>query len=626
MTRPSGWFAALSLVTALALAIWLFGSCFNLFCSAVPWRLRIAVLGWLLIGMYPPGFFSAQWVKASLTFRDRRATELPVYQRVCTVWLSSLLDANAHARLSVYPGKHVILANQREIVDAQDLLVSMDRHVVEMCELLGQEPPSNVAWMRASFLGFDGLSFGPWGIAKADQDGAGVTALDRHEVAHAVITELAGRNHDPPRFFSEGWAESQSADRDQMILALDGNNESTPFLKVDDLLDDHWYRASRSPVYLFGGPFVTYLLERFDGATFLSLYRGVRRKSFRDDVRRILGVPWSDIESDFWIWLASEAERIRQSPDHVDTAAEMDQRFELEFADETDRENWRRLTELYAQTIWADNRLPDHLHLSMTANVVAENDQNSLDRSLGVCVDDGQCFVHYEADSPAFRSSVFILAADDCFAMVSRRGDEDLEVDASGIGGKETVLQAISNYVEMGRGVDDLDPGRCIPLSRQSSRGNFRTRVDEIIAPIDDERIWKVKLVQWLQGSESPFGTEVWLDETHQLAVVKSIQWIESKPPHSTSTTLFPKDGQLFFPITMTFSGNRDGEDGGYHGQVTMRQLDESEVTLLKQQVTSSTAIAKSVSDRRWYDFMPMLASGMLLLGIAGAMLGRRIA
>lgn len=554
-----------------------------------------------------------------MTFRDRRPEDLFVTERVNVVWLSSLLDANAHLRLWVYNGEHVMLCNQHQAADPQGLLDAMDRHVIEMCQLLGADPPSDVAWMRASMLSFDKFSIGPWGVAEADQDAAALTALDRHEVAHAVISNLAGRDQDPPRFLVEGWAESQSADHNQLILALSQDTRRTQYLMLDDLLDEHWYRASRGPVYLYGGPFVVYLIRKYGGAKFLSVYRGVRQQSFRDDVRRILGVAWDDLESGFWDWLAIEADQIRQSGDELETAAEQSIPNEVEFANESDREMWQQLTDLYAQSIWANGDVPQRLSLRMNSSLVASNKLDSIKRELCVCVENGECFAHYTADSPSFRSSEFVVAKRDHYALASRQDDDDL-VLAGGIGEKASVLQVISRYERMSRGADDLDPGQQIPLGAPLPPEIRRFRLDEISKPSGNDGLWYVKMADWLVGHESrdtPIRSEYWLDPTHELALVKRNRSFNPESMRSTVAVKLPEQAGEFFPLAMTI--NRVDGDSSFIGEVAIRQLNDREVRTLKQIVVSTTAQAKPDSVRRWYDWLPPATIGMLLLGMVCA-------
>ena len=106
----------------------------------------------------------------------------------------------------------------------------MDRHVEASLARLDQSATWPIVWYRGPIFGlrpcaiYDtaiGSEVGQcpsWTRRGAD----GLTDLDRHEVAHCVITRNYTARSDPPRVLMEGWARA---------------NQGTP---VEDLADTAW--------------------------------------------------------------------------------------------------------------------------------------------------------------------------------------------------------------------------------------------------------------------------------------------------------------------------------------------------------------------------------------------------
>ncbi len=628
ITLPCGWYAALSLVSVIGLAVWLGGLCFNLFCSAVSWRCHIAIVGWLLIGTSPLGFFGANMLHGALTFRDRRPEDHAVYRRVANVWLSSFLHANAHARLWIYQGKNAVLVNQQETAASQKLLSEMDQHIFKMCELLGAIPPSRIAWMRASFFSFDSMAIGPWAVSKFDQDSAELTSLDRHEAAHAVIFVLSGRDQDPPRVLVEGWAESQSNDRDTMITSLHNNSKTTRFIKINDLLHDQWYRASRDQVYSYGGPFVTYLLERFGGPRFLSFYKGVRKETFRDDVQGILDISWDDLEHDFWKWLKEEAERINQSAERLEEAADAKAPTKIEFANDAIHESWVALKTRYSQMSWIDDRLPENLRLSMAHSVTASIETESAEHEVRLLIERGDFYAHCRSTTIEFHSNDTYLARGDQFVRVQQHDAGKPSSISAGMSEKPFIMREICDYFDDGLGRNTLDPGQRVPLRDGTLPNLKRFRIEELSRPGDGGRIWHMRANVWFasfmsEASGEPKLRDYWLDEQHDLALVKLIEHSETDSPNTTLVVNLPQSSGELFPYESEWAYASESNGFTYRRKSIVRELTDRESEDLKRLVESKSNAARHVSTSRWYDYVPAASIGLLVLGIASVTLTR---
>ena len=85
----------------------------------------------------------------------------------------------------------------------------MDSHLQAMAQLLGQPVPDyKFPWVRGSLFGLNSRAVVLWALCGDVDNPAELTHLDYHEMAHTLITTLAGTDHVPPFVLIEGWAES----------------------------------------------------------------------------------------------------------------------------------------------------------------------------------------------------------------------------------------------------------------------------------------------------------------------------------------------------------------------------------------------------------------------------------
>lgn len=318
--------------------------------ATTSWRLvrgprRGAAAGWLLLGLTPLVWVGSYMTDLGLRSSVREPIAFGAPVRTIMVWASSVMDLEARLR---YPrrtyGRHAILLDRGETPEAARLVDQMDSHIEAMATLLGQPVPDcEFPWVRGSLVGQDGKAVGLWAMCGDRTSPAVLTYLDRHEVAHTLITALAGTDHYPPFLLIEGWAESQSLDRDQMLLTLRDNRQMGELYSLEELVNDKWYFTGDGPVYWQGGPLVTYLMEHYGPERFFDLYRGVHPRTFYADCERILGDSWETVESEFWAWLEREVERIEKEQ----TAADGWPRTRVILGDAVDKEDWQELIDGY---------------------------------------------------------------------------------------------------------------------------------------------------------------------------------------------------------------------------------------------------------------------------------------
>ncbi|MEM1108620.1 MAG: hypothetical protein AAGH99_08020 [Planctomycetota bacterium] len=227
-------------------------------------------------------------------------------------WAMGAAEFNMRLRYDVQAvGRHVELIQADPTPHAQAYVNEMDRHVEDIAEVLGQPiAPGRIVWARGSVLGFNGRAM--YGLAICRDDRSSPGYLDYHEIAHCVITKMAGPDHQPSMLLAEGFAQAFSAAdldefRDRMIRHLHKAKTEGHTVPLSDWVSPENYGRSVGPAYSHGGPLVVYLLEHYGGEKFFELYQQIRIDTVSEDCQRVLGVSWDEMERDFWAWLENES-------------------------------------------------------------------------------------------------------------------------------------------------------------------------------------------------------------------------------------------------------------------------------------------------------------------------------
>jgi hypothetical protein len=108
---------------------------------------------------------------------------------------------------------------------------------------------------------------------------------------------------------------------------------------------------------------VHYLIDRYGGETFLRLYSGVRRDSFHDNCRAILGDSWETVEEDFWKWLEAEGELLAEADGEQPQV-------HVELAQSVDPADWQALVEGYREANKDPLPLPSNTAFVLEGEVV----------------------------------------------------------------------------------------------------------------------------------------------------------------------------------------------------------------------------------------------------------------
>ena len=319
-------------------------------CIRGPGRLR--AIGWLLIGATPLVWIVAYVGQLMIDANQRVPMWIGTPARVTAVCVSSFFAIEARCRYSTWTrGRYAVLIDDGHSPKPEKLVAEMDRHIEAMAQRLGQPVPQvDFLWVRGSIFGFTGKTIYLWAICGDIhrwpwETPANLCYVDRHEVAHALITALSGPDQYPPCLLVEGWAESQSTDRNQQIQALVQLRRDGFALSLQELVEHRMYIQTGQPwAYSHGGPLVHYLMEHYGPAKFLRLYASVRPDTFHSDCRTILGDSWETVEKDFWKWLEAEGKRIAAANSKPPKPSARP-RHTVEFAKSVDPDDWKTLVE-----------------------------------------------------------------------------------------------------------------------------------------------------------------------------------------------------------------------------------------------------------------------------------------
>jgi hypothetical protein len=202
------------------------------------------------------------------------------------------------------PGKWVtMIAAPAE--DARAQVAAMDRHIEASLARLGQSATWPIAWYRGPLFGLQACAIYDTAIGsqvgQQQRGGDGLTDLDRHEVAHCVITRNYTARSDPPRLLMEGWAQAnQGMPAEELARVAWNDRETGRSLTLRQLVapDRYWY--SGPAAYNQGAPLVNYMLRVYGPKRFLKLYTTCQQATFEADCRTTLGIGLEELDAAFW--------------------------------------------------------------------------------------------------------------------------------------------------------------------------------------------------------------------------------------------------------------------------------------------------------------------------------------
>jgi hypothetical protein len=271
---------------------------------------RSRALAGLLVGTVPFWFLAGHILMTMRSAVDRH---------VPPGWSSRLLFplgqplADLEARW-FYPerttGKWVTMVGATA-ADARDQVAAMDRHVEATLARLGQSATWPIVWYRGPIFFMQRCAVYDMAIGTAvgmGRRGAdGLTDMDRHEVAHCVITRNHTARSDPPRVLIEGWAQAnQGTTAEELADTAWDDREKGLSLTLRQLVAPDWYWFSGPAAYNQGAPLVNYLLRVYGPERFLKLYTTCQQATFESDLRACLGIGLDELDAAYW----ADVERI----------------------------------------------------------------------------------------------------------------------------------------------------------------------------------------------------------------------------------------------------------------------------------------------------------------------------
>lgn len=615
--RPHAFWAAASILLIGASTI-------GLLTSAL-WRLsrgpqRLRALGWLLTGITPLVWFGAYFTDLNIRADTREALNFNATMRTIVTWASSIMDLEARWRYSRWlPGEHTLLIDDGQTPDAERLVAEMDEHIRSMADLLGKPVPAiEFPWVRGPLVGHSGKAVFLWALCGHEDNPARLTYLDRHEVAHTFITALAGVDQYPPLALAEGWAESQSKERDQLLIDLVARHESGSTYTLQELVGQDWYTVDNGPVYWEGGPLVIYLMEHYGPEKFLELYAGVRPATFHADCEAILGDSWEAVEEAFWPWLKQEGERIAAAAEATGDEETIN-RAQITLGENVNPDEWQEFLESYRSTRTEDESvLPQNVaFITSIQRTDTMEEQGIIDQATEFefqAVFEKNSFWIFENYSR--HHDLFLkltpgesakLYGDDLKSLQGRVGTSDRHVGAR---------EAAENLLRLFSGMNE--PGDLLPISNKPGLAGSLTIQELTKQPSDGDR-WMLAF----NGNHDDWGFF-----RYELELDPKLDWLitayrysnEAEGPwKSEAETSYRRIGTGIMPAV--FSSHHLGKGKDYTAvKQEWRELTSEEIKELKQRVERAVAVgpAKPRDKHRWLRQMLMATViGCPLWGVA---------
>jgi hypothetical protein len=371
------WYPYFLPMTAALVIMVVAGSCLIVGAS---WRLvrgpgRRRALACVFLSMAPLWFMAAHGTYGfESAFAPSLRLNLPV--KMLVPLACSLMDLEARVRYPQWTVGEKVVMLSTPAATAREQVAAMDRHVRQLETRLGRQSRWQSYWARGPLLGFEGeamfsLCMGSRPGGQVDADG--LKTVDRHEIAHTVITSFYSSQSQPPALLVEGWAEAnQGTDPTEQVFRVWEEHKRGRDLTLRELTgpDGYWY--SFGPAYVQGAPLVNYLLRRFGPERFLALYTTCDFATFAADCHRTLGVTLDELDTDFWADV--EQTVAREGPHARSTLAR------LKLDPGVDPAQWKAFVDEYL--VAAERLLAPFEHVNMTTEYqfTSTNNQGKVDR------------------------------------------------------------------------------------------------------------------------------------------------------------------------------------------------------------------------------------------------------
>jgi hypothetical protein len=540
---------------------------------------RPQALGWVLIGTTLLVWLTAHFTELAIKARTREPLSIGLPTRVSALWASPLFEIEARRR---YPrwthGEHVVLIDNEEKLDAESLVAAMDKHVVAMAELLGRPAPATeMAWVRGPLFGQDGRAAIMWALCgQGVADYPELTYLDDHEAAHVLITALCGPGQYPPCLLAEGWAESQSNDRDRQILHLADRRAEGTVCSLQELIGPGWYTRDDGAAYWVGGPLTHYLLERYGGPKFLELYDGVRPVTFLTDCESILGESWSEVEAAFWPWLDAQAKAILTEYERTTDAWN-------KLDEGVDPRDWQALLAGYRAANPRRFSLPADVAFEFTTDyaVEAAGDQPARrDKTVFHAVRRGDDFWILDTSSD-YGACVYMGAAQKS-AYVYQDANGPLRGWARG---RDSRWEAYAQGMELLElCCHGVDADSYLPWRPESYASHLRVR--SVDRPAQHDQPWRVVFADLGRGETPPSSHEATFDPRQNWQITRLR--VTSDCLDYEAEASYQRLGDMVLPQSFHDRSPRSPDDPPRSVGYTLRELPPAEAQAIQRRVESA--------------------------------------
>lgn len=554
-----------------------------------PHRIKAAAI--TVIGTTPIFWLALFILSLFLQVRHRS----PVYRGIPTYiaahWVESIADVEARLR---YPrwtmGRHVMLLDDGQTPQGTELVGQMDRHIEAMAARLHASVPSGQArWVRGALLWQHGNALISWAICDSELDSPSLTALDRHEMAHVAITLMGDVDQCPPMLLAEGWAESQSKDRNELIIDLADRHEHLDRYTLQELVGPEWYGRSFGPVYYYGGPLVIYLMEHYGPEKFLALYNNPRSSTFLAHCEQILGDSWSDVEEHFWQWL--QTEQLASESRRKDLNPPSKRVEDVTLAESVSREDWQAIVKGYRATYTKRPPWPKSgaIEIDSETERSSKDADKQIDRDRRIeqyVIEDGHFWL-LRSFSPSGRVGSVLGTRTSATTVYATADGEVEKLEA-----RQEAAMLLEEWHSFARGSDlgchlPLDPNRHYTPA---------VRIERIQRPSTPaESIWEIDV---RENWPDDFG-----EVTHYLKLDSAAGWsvISSRgvSPRDRSDSRYELRSLFNRPAaTESVTHWSDNAGNTVSSQNHIRELTSEEAKNVRQKVEAMTLLSPT---RRWY-------------------------
>jgi hypothetical protein len=406
---------------------------------------RLRELRWLTVVLLPG--LAAIW---GGLYAHRISSNRYIPDNLLMRWMGSagvsLADLERSIRYPiVYEGQRVDMYCAREIADGPELVRQMDEHISALEKRIGRTSDIKARWIRGDILGRNNYQF--FGLAMSDYEPSAenqeptIHSLDRHELAHFVLSQFMNADSSPPCLMLEGWAQMMSLPSEK--LAIDAWRHR--YLEhgtwsLQDLTTMPWYRYSRQSVYSIGGAFVDYLIRHHGIDSFVTLYLMANEEHFADQFQDIYHISLSEIEPEFWKEIDAQtpdAER-KQISKRIDPAAYNQEDGKALWIEIASALNSKSKKDLY-------NYEHTHIHSEMANETATGTLQSRVAQDLWVRGEEIWCRSRVLASENGMTAEYVMFASmDDAFALERSSKNEHWQPNLQySIDGRETEVRQI---------------------------------------------------------------------------------------------------------------------------------------------------------------------------------------